>query len=313
MQINFYEFKTRQNNLNFTSKSKEFRQTYSTKLQNNNISNTNRSNLKRISEIFSKEGLTYEKLFKAATKNPFLLFHKPETIEKNVKGTVKRLDKYGLTTEKYLNCLLSYPNIFSISPEKIEQNIKDNVKNFKDTGLTEEKYLATALNNARIFVLRPQSLKKKVNKIIENVNLTRKDVIELFLKQPTQFTVNENEIIKKYKLLKYIEENKFFDKDLPIPKEEELKRKKKKKSFTYSLEHDYLILLRNKLSNKLSHGKKINLINVKSNLTNYILENKQKLHEITIPDSEFAKDFIKFSKKFSKSIVGINIFKFSVI
>ncbi len=313
MQINFYELKPTQNNINFTSNSKEFRQKYSTKLENNNISGTSMSNLKRTSEIFSEEGLTYQKLLKASEKNPFLLFHKPETIEKNVKGTVQRLEKYGLTTEKYLNCLLNYPNLFSISPEKIEQNIKNTVKNFKSTGLTEEKYLEAAIKNARIFVLRPQSLKKKVNKIIENINLSRKDLIEMFLKQPTQFTVNEKEIIKKYKLLKYIEENKYFDKGLPIPKEDELKGSILRKSFTYSLEHDYLILLRNKLSNTLSYGKKINLINVKGNITNYILENKQKLHEITIPNSEIAKDFIRFSKKFSKSIVGKNIFKFTVI
>lgn len=91
-------------NIPFFGNSQQFRKEYSQKVQKNQLSETNISNLQGLTKLFSNEGLTYNETLKAAKKNPFMLFHKPETMEYNIKEVVKRFKEFGLTNEKYLKC-----------------------------------------------------------------------------------------------------------------------------------------------------------------------------------------------------------------
>ena len=298
---------------NFTGNTRKYRYEYKDRLANNNILPKHINNLQELAKCFEKEGLTYQDCLKACKYNIFLLVQKPSTIEKNIRETVQGLGTYGLTTEKYLHCIKRLPALFSLSPTNIIQNINKSCKIFKTAGLTEEKYVTAGINNPAIFTLKPQVLRKKINKITENINVSKKDIITMFLKQPSLFNCNEKEIIKKYKILKYIEENKFLDKHLPIPDEKTLNPVILRKSFTNSVERNYLILLKNKLVSIAPKENKIPIRKVKDSLILYIEENKKTVQEFNITDGEFAKDFIKFTKNFSKSIIGKNIFKITIV
>lgn len=305
---------TSQQPLNFTGlTSKHKKKEYKERLANNTILEKNINNLQQISKCFEKEGLTYNDCLKACKSNLFLLIQKPSTIEKNIRSVIPELSKYGLTTEKYLECAKRYPMLFSLSPETIVKNVNNSCKIFEIAGLTGEKYITAGMNNPVVFIMKPQKLRKKINKITENINVSRKDIITMFLKQPSLFNCNEDEIIKKYKILKYIEENKFFDKHLPIPDEATLKPVILRKSFTNSVERNYLILLRNKIVSISPEENKIPFRKLKDSLIEYMHENKKNVQELTIPDGEFARDFIKFINNFCKSVIGNNIFKIAIV
>lgn len=293
----------------FCGSSTEFRKKYTQRLENNQLSETSISNLKGLANAFSQEGLTYEEVLKAAKSNPFILFHKPATMEHNIRETAERFSQYGLTSEKYLHCALNCPELFSISPDTVQKNINETVKLFENYGLTTERYLQSAQNSSNLFTSKAQTLKKKIYKISDTLNIPTSDILEMLVKQPSQFACSEKNIVKKYEIFKYIEENKYFDANQPLPGERELMQSVLRKKFTNSAETGYMQLLRNKISNGLKKGKKLPHFNLESSLIDYIRQNKSKTIDITITDGKYAKDFIKFVSRLSRYAAGKNIFK----
>lgn len=293
--------------------STKFRRDYSARLENNTISERNKSNLTNLTERFASEGLTIEKTVKAAKRNPFLLVQKPETMEHNIRGTVKKFARHGLTVESYIESALSRPELFLSKPETIEKNIKDLASTFAYDGLSINDIFKMAESQASVYLLKSKTLCKKFDKITKEINIERFEIIELLKKQSVTITNSANNIIKKYKLLKYIEENKYFDKKLPIPDADILKPVILKKSFTNSIENNYKILLRNKISSGLKTGEKLPNKKITEALIQYITDNKNKIHTFEIPDGEFAKEFTRFVKNFSKSVIGKNIFRIKIV
>ena len=204
MNVNLYT-----NNITFSGNSSKFRKDYSKRIVEGRLTEVNNANIQGLADRFAAEGLSYDQCLEASKRHPFLLVQKPETMEYNIRETVKKIDKEGFTTEKYLKSALSHPTLFSCSPYTIEKNIKSAVKLFENYGLSVEEYLHCALNNPTIFTSKPETIKKKIYTISDKLNIPTSDILSTFLRQPTMFNINEKEFIKKYEILKYIEENKF--------------------------------------------------------------------------------------------------------
>lgn len=302
-----------QSKINFCGDSQKFRKVYSQRLQQNELSETSISNLKGLASKFTNESLTYEQVLKATKRNTFMLFHKPETMEYNIKEVAKRFKNFGMTTETYLKCGLRQSTLFSISPDTIEKNINGTVNLFKNYGLTTEKFIQCGILTPSIFILKPGSIKNKIFKISEKLNVPTADILEMFLKQPAQIACNEKGIIQKYEIFKYIEENKYFDLKQPLPNSKELSQSILRKKFTNSVDTCFMQLLRNKISNGLKKGQKLPHFNLEKSLNKFIKENQRSKIEFTILDGKYAKDFIKFASKFSRSIIHKNIFKITTI
>ena len=302
-----------QKNINFCGNSGKFRKEYSQRLQQNELSETSISNLKGLTAKFADEGLTYNEVLKAAKSNPFMLFHRPETMEYNIKEVAKRFKDFGMTTETYLKCGLRKSTLFSVSPDTIEKNINETVNLFKNYGLTTEEFIKCGILTPSIFILKPQSIKNKIFRIAEKLNIPTADILEMFLKQPAQIACSEKAIIKKYEIFKYIEENKYFDLNQPLPRSRELSQSILRKKFTNSVDTCFMQLLRNKISNNLKKGQKLPHFNLENSLINFIKENKKSKIEFTILDGKYARDFIKFASKLSRSVIHKNIFKITTI
>lgn len=308
MQVKFYTY-----NVNFSGKSSQLRKNYSKRLDENRLTEVNTANLQGLAERFSQEGLTYQQCLKAAKKHPYLLVQKPETLEFNIRETAKRFNKEGLTTAKYLKSAMSYPVLFSCSPETIEKNIRSAVKLFGSYGITTEEYLHSASYNPTIYITKAETIKKKIYTISKKLNIPTSDILETFLRQPTILSIYEKDFIKKYEILKYIEENKFLDKLAVRPNERDLTLSILRKKMTNSVEYFYTYLLRNKISLGLERGHKIPHEDILQGTLNFIKTNKNKIVKFDILDGKYAKDFIKFVKNLSKSTVGKNIFRINVL
>lgn len=304
MKINLYTF-----NPYFCANTMKFRKDYSKRINEGNLTEQNIANLKGLADKFTDQNLTYAQCLQASKRHPYLLVQKPETLEYNIKETVKRFKNEGLTTQKYLRTALYYPNLFSCSPDTIEKNIRTTVKLFENYGLTTEKYLQCAANNATLYVTKPSTIKKKIITIAEKLNIPTSDILDMFMKQPTMLSMNEKELIKKFGLLKYIEENKFLDGIAIRPDKKEFTQSILRKKFTYSKEYFYTYLLRNKISAQLEHGHKLPHIGVIDSVINFIKDNKNNIINLTIPDGQYAKEFKAFVKNLSKQAVEKNIFK----
>ncbi len=300
-------------NIPFFGNSQQFRKEYSQKVQKNQLSETNISNLQGLTKLFSNEGLSYNDTLKAAKKNPFMLFHKPETMEYNIKEVVKRFKEFGLTNEKYLKCALNQSVLFSISPNTVEKNINETVKIFEKDGLSTEKYLNCAELNPSIFTLKPQTIKNKIFQIAKKINIPTDEILHLFLKQPYLFACSEKETIKKFEIFKYIEENKYFDQKKSLPDLDEFNKSILRKKYTNSTNTCFMQLLRNKISNNLKKGTKLPHFNLENSLKNFIIFNQNNKIGFTILDGKYADDFIKFATKLSRSVIHKNIFKITTI
>ena len=308
MNVNLYT-----NNITFSGNSSKFRKDYSKRIVEGRLTEVNNANIQGLADRFAAEGLSYDQCLEASKRHPFLLVQKPETMEYNIRETVKKINKEGFTTEKYLKSALSHPTLFSCSPYTIEKNIKSAVKLFENYGLSVEEYLHCALNNPTIFTSNPETIKKKIYTISDKLNIPTSDILSTFLRQPTMFNINEKEFIKKYEILKYIEENKFFDNQAVRPNERELSLSILRKKMTNTKEYFYTYLLRNKISSMLERGHKIPHNDIVTGTINFIKENENKIIKFNILDSKPAKDFIKFTKKLSKAIVGKNIFRINIV
>ena len=308
MKINFYT-----NNIAFSGNSKQFRKDYSKRISEDRITDVNRSNIQGLADRFEQEGITYNQCLEASKRHPFLLVQKPGTMEHNVRETEKRFNTEGLTTEKYLKAVMHCPSLFSLSPDTVEKNVRTTVKLFENYGLSGEEYLRCALNNPTIFVTKPETIKKKIYTISDKLNIPTSDILDTFLRQPILFSINEKEFIKKYEILKYIEENKFLDRTTARPNERELSQLILRKKMTNSKEYFYTYLLRNKISSTLEWGHKIPHDDIVRGTINFIKENKNKIIKFNILDGKPAKDFIKFAKNLSKATVGKNIFRISIV
>lgn len=242
-----------------------------------------------------------------------MLFHKPETMEYNIKEIVKRFQGFGLTNEKYLKCALNQSVLFSISPNTVERNINETVKFFEKDGLSTEKYLNCAELNPSIFTLKPQTIKNKVFQITKKLNIPTDEILQLFIKQPYLFACSEKEIIKKFEIFKYIEENKYFDQKKSLPDLDEFNKSILRKKYTNSTNTCFMQLLRNKISNNLKKGTKLPHFNLENSLTNFIIFNQNNKIGLTILDGKYADDFIKFATQLSRSIIHKNIFLITTI
>lgn len=298
---------------NFTGKSQKFRTEYSQRLETNNISNTNIRNLKGLTERFANEGLSYSQCLKAAKLNPFMLVQKPETMEYNIRETARRFASHGITTESYLQSALRNPPIFSISPKKIENNMRGHARALTFDGLSVAELFKIAQVHPAIYTMQPQTLNKRVSQMAQGMGVERHEIIEVLKKHPTIASLDTNNLVKKFKFLKYIEKNKFFDAGKPIPSDAELKPVVLRKSLTNSMELDYLILLRNKISSTIPRGSKLPFDYLKEAIVNFIRQNNEKTIELKMPADSSLKEFTRFARNLSRSTVGRNIFKFKVV
>lgn len=300
-------------NPNFTCNSRQFRQECSRRIENCDMSQTNIRNLEGLSEKFSSEGLTYWQCLKAAKTNPFLLVHKPETLERNIREVADRFSQYGITHENHLKNALRHPPLFSMSPETLENGMKEKAQLFADDGLTIEELFKMAKSQPNVYTINAQSLNKKVNEIAQDIGCERAQVLEIFKAHPTTCSLDPKEIIKKFTFLKYVEKNKFFDAGKTLPNDAELTKIVLRKSLTNSMELNYLILLRNKISAGLPKGNKLPFDHLKDAIEKFIRQNNGEITELKMPADKLANDFIKFVEKFSKSIVGKNIFNIKLV
>ena len=308
MNINFYTY-----NPVFTSKSMTMRKEYCQKADTGQLTERNIANIQGLCDRFACEGLTYPQCYNAAKKHPFLFVQKPETLEYNIREVARRFKNEGLTTEKYLKAVLHNPQLFSFSPDTIEKNIHGIVKLFANYGLTTDSYLKCAINNSSLFAIKPETIKKKIFAIAKKLDISTSDLLNMLLKQPTIFNTNEKEFIKKFEILHYIEENKFFDGSAVPPNQQDLTLSILRKKFTNSIESLYALLLRNKISAQLEHGHKLPHTDITASVIKFIKDNKNKIIRFDIPDGKAAKDFIKYAKMLSKSAAGKNIFRITII
>lgn len=297
----------------FTCNSKQFRQECSQRIQTNSLSETNKRNLSGLAESFSTEGLTFQQCLKAAKRSPFMLVQKPETLENNIREIASRFSEFGVTSESHLKCALRHPPLFLMLPSTIENNMRRKAELFKDEGLTLKDLIKMAQSQPNVYTVNPESLNKKANQIAQGIECTRADVLEIFKAHPTTCSLDSAEIIKKFKFLTYIERNKFIDAGKTMPNETDLKRIVLKKSLTNSMELNNLILLRNKISAGLPNGQKLPFDHLRDAVGRFIQANNSEIIELKLPADKLAKDFIKFVKKFSESIVGKNIFAFKIV
>lgn len=297
----------------FTCNSNKFRKDCSQRIQTNTLTETNIGNLKGLAERFSDEGLTYQQCLKAAKTNPFMLVQKPETMEYNIRETARLFSEYGVTEESHLKSALKHPPLFSMSPATIENNIRKKAELFQADGLTLKDLIKMAKSQPNVYTLNPQSLNKKVNQIAQGIHCTRADVLEIFKAHPTTCSLNPKEIIKKFEFLMYIEQNKFLDAGKKIPSEAELKPVVLRKSLTNSMELNYLILLRNKISSTLPKGSKLPFDHLDKEIAKFLQHNNDTTIELCLPANKLAKQFTSFVDKYCKSIIGSNIFKFKII
>lgn len=297
----------------FTCNPQKFRKDCSQRIQNNNLTETNISNLKGLAERFSDEGLTYQQCLKAAKRSPFMLVQKPETLEHNIRETANRFSEFGITAESHLKNALRHPPLFLMSPDTIENNIKKKAELFANDGLTIEDLIKMAKSQPNVYTINPQSLNKKVDRIAQEIGCTRAEVLEIFKSHPTTCSLDPKEIIKKFKFLMYIEKNKFFDAGKKIPTDAELKPIALRKSLTNSMELNNLILLRNKISAGLPKGKKLPFDHLNDEIPKFIRQNSDEIIELRLPADKLAKQFITFVIKFSNSTIGRNIFKFKIV
>ena len=259
--------------ITFTGNSQEIRKRYSERLKDKQFSETNILNLEGLVKRFKNEGMNYNTALKIAKKNPFILVQKPETLEFNIRESAKRFKDFGITLEDYLNCAIKNCILFSSSPDTVEKNIKGTVKTFENYGLTTEKYLKCAMSNPALFSSSPKTIKKKIFNIANILDVPTSDILTMHLKQPSVFTCKVKEITKKYEILKYIEENKIFDGNIPKPTQQELNQSILRKKFTNANETYFLELLRNKICNNLKKGQKLPYLNLENNLKNIIIKN----------------------------------------
>lgn len=297
----------------FTCNSNKFRKDCSQRIQTNTLTETNIGNLKGLAERFSDEGLTYQQCLKAAKRSPFMLVQKPETLEHNIRETANRFSEFGITAESHLKNALRHPPLFLMSPDTIENNIKKKAELFANDGLAIEDLIKMAKSQPNVYTLNPQSLNKKVNQIAQGIHCTRADVLEIFKAHPTTCSLNPKEIIKKFEFLMYIEQNKFLDAGKKIPTDAELKPIVLRKSLTNSMELNYLILLRNKISAGLPKGSKLPFDHLDEAIQKFIKQNGDEIIELRMPADKLVKQFAKFVENFSISTIGKNIFKFKIV
>lgn len=298
---------------NFTCKSGQFRHECSQRIKNNSFSEANLKNIEGVTGSFFSEGLTVQQYLKAAKRNPFMLVHKPETIEYNIRETANRFREFGVTAESHLKNALRHPPLFSMSPSTIEKNMKTKAKLFTAEGLTLEDLIKMAKSQPNVYTINPESLNKKVDQIAKGIGCQRADVLEIFKAHPTTCSLNPNEIIKKFEFLTFIEKNKLLDGKKTILNDAKLKEIVLRKSLTNSMELNNLILLRNKISAGLPNGQKLPFDHLKDAVSKFICVNEIQTIELRIPQDKLTKDFIKFVENFSKSVVNKNIFKFKIV
>lgn len=294
------------------SKAKKFRKEFSKRMENGTISDTNVSNLCGLTDRFVSEGIDFKQVLKASKRNPFLLVQKPETIERNIRGTARIFKKQGLTAESYLQSALSYPNLFLIKPKTVEKNITELAKTFAPEGLTTKELIEMAQKFPTLYTQNAKTLNKNVTKIAKAIGVEKSEIIELMKKHPTVCGILPKNFIKKFEFLRYIEKNKLFDAGKEIPPDEKMTRAILKKSFTNSMELNYLTLLRNKISTTLPRGCKLPFDRLESSIKEFLQINPSTI-ELTLPKSKCTSEFIRFIKNFSQSAIGKNVFKIKIV
>ena len=297
----------------YSGHSKKIRERYRERLKNDQLNEGNIARIKTIANDFSQEGLTFDECLKMARMNVSLLIQRPEQVYHNITETQKKFAEAGLTLKQYIKCVKRNPVLASYSPETIEKNIMGLTKAFANYGLTPEKCIKSALYNPFIFTTKAKTLKNKIYTISNKLNIPTNEVFDLLIKQPNLISISAKTTIKKYELLKYIEENKIIDKKLTRPSEQEFNKLILRKRFTNSKEYLYTLLLRNKISSKLPDGQKLPLTYIVENTIDFIRDNSDNTIEFELLNGKYAKEFIQFSKNLSENIVGKNIFKIKII
>lgn len=300
-------------NPNFTCKSGEFRAKCAQRIKNNDLTETQRRNIESVTDSFATEGLTQQQYLKAAKQNPFMLVHKPETLEFNIREIANRFREFGVTVKSHLKNALQHPPLFSMSPSTIENSMRKKAELFAPEGFTLEDLIKMAKSQPNVYTVNPQNLNNKVNEIAEGIGCSRADVLEIFRAHPTTCSLDAKELIKKFKFLTYIERNKFLDNGRTMPNESELKQIVLKKSLTNSMELNNFILLRNKISAGLPNGQKLPFDHLKDAVSLFIRKNSSEIIELRLPQDKLAKPFIKFAENLSRSLVDKNIFKFKIV
>lgn len=298
---------------NFTGNSKVFRRDCVERVRTGNFTDTQKGNIEGLTKQFDFVNLTYQQCRNAAKVNPFMLVQKPETMARNIIGCAEALSQYGVTVSGHLQNALRCPPLFSMSPATIEGNLTEIARTFADEGLTMEEVVKMAKSQPNMYTLNPRSLEKKVNEIAEGIGGTRADVLEIFKTRPTTCSLDAKEIIKKFKFLRYIEQNKYFDLGKQIPADADLKKILLKKIFTNSMETNYLILLRNKISSTLPVGSKLPFDHLRQAVADFLKFTESSSIDLRLPIDKQAGAFVEFAENFSKSAIGKNLFNFKMV
>lgn len=273
--------------------------------------------LKKMNNIvsrFEKEGLTRRQLVGAALKHPSIFVHSPYRLEYNIREAAKYFQKYGMDTKQYLNCALNQPTLFSLAPEKVKGNFEGILKYMQNSGTKTDNFVRIICQNPVVLMLKPENFEEKIKKIVKELGIkgvTEKDILDFMTKQPTTIVYSTGTLLDKFKQLKYIEEVKWHDSKKNTPSEEELAKTVLKKSFTNSMEHNYLILLRNLLA--AQRKTYIDVHGLKPRLEKFVQDNVKQTFSFVIPDGEYAKTFRKVVKEFSEKLISKNIFHIKII
>lgn len=249
-------------------------------------------NIQQISSIFE---CTPEELSKLAIKrNPSLLSKKPESIEQKVDLLCNILKT---NKEDIKKTIFRQPTLLSLSNEKLSENIENLKKLFK----YDDKNFANLIKTQPILLyLNLDNFKEKLNKLSKEFNMTPDEITALGVPRMLSIVSNKvDNVIEKsyitdfYKKVQGLENNTLFSNTLTRTKE-----------YLYSLSLRYLVATNDKTT--------ISVTDSENNLKKYLLKNNDKKYKFEIPEHKMAEGFINYSKKFSKDLLGKQIFDIEI-
>jgi hypothetical protein len=144
------------------------------------------SNVNKVVNGLSNEGLTRREFLKAAMRWPSVL-QAPDTVLENVRGIVTRFADSGLTTQDYVKAALVHPSVFCTPPETAERNIRESADRL---GMPVTAYLKAAMQNSTLFYTRPETIEHNVRTVADVLSadgFTTDTYINAALKSPALF------------------------------------------------------------------------------------------------------------------------------
>lgn len=268
------------------------------------------NNIRNLAKKYTEYGLTEADYLTMALNQPSLFSQTPETISKHIDDILKRYKNSGLTPTNYIKSIKRYPSIVCLTPKHIEDNISDIVKKYSKYGLDEEKYIKFLTTSPIGFCINSKNKINSVSKLVkdlEYLGMTEEKCIHTFLRQPPVFFSNMEAMSERIKFLTFAESEKLVDSGIKTTNPTQCLDNALMKSMSYSMDLNYIIMLRDKL--KAYCDKQITYRHIKENMKEFIRQNQSNELEFKISRSEYTKDFINFVENYTKELIGKNIFK----